>query len=170
MPMIVTAGDGKTYTPAPEGTHQAICVDVIDLGLLDNAFKPGTKQHKVNVVWQIGEIRDDGKRHQVYKRYTFSINEKATLRHDLESWRGKAFTRDEEMGFDIETVIGANCIVNVQHRVKDGKTYANVVSVMPLMKGMAKMAALDYKRYEPEQQDQATAPEQPAQDPFDVPF
>src|SRR4051794_14606703 len=132
MPIMATAGDSKTYTPAPEGTHQAICMDVIDLGRLPNTFKPGTTQHKVNIVWQIDELRDDGKRHQVYKRYTLSLNEKANLRHDLESWRGKAFTRDEEMGFDVETVIGVNCLVNIQHATKDGKTYANVKSVMPL--------------------------------------
>lgn len=150
MPIIATAGDSKNYTPAPEGTHQAICVDVIDLGLHPNTFRPGTFQPKINVVWQIDEVRDDGKRHQVYKRYTLSLNEKANLRHDLESWRGKAFTRDEELGFDVEKLIGANCLVNVQHVTKDAKTYANVKSVMPLIKGMVKIVALDYKRPEPE--------------------
>jgi hypothetical protein len=45
-------------------------------------------------------------------------------------------------------VIGANCLVNVQHRSKADKTYANVVSVMPLIKGMAKIGPLDYKRPE----------------------
>lgn len=32
MAIIATAGDSKSYTPAPEGTHQAVCVDVIDQG------------------------------------------------------------------------------------------------------------------------------------------
>ncbi len=146
MPIIATAGDSKSFTPAPEGTHHAVCVDVIDLGLKDNTFKPGTKQHKINLAWQINELRDDGKRFLVYKRYTLSLNEKATLRHDLESWRGRAFTRDEELGFDVETVIGANCLVNVQHNVVKDKTYANVKSVMPLLKGMPKIAPLDYVR------------------------
>lgn len=146
MPIIATAGDTKTYAPAPEGTHQAVCVDVIDLGMKDNTFKPGTKQHKINMAWQINELRDDGKRHVVYKRYTLSLNEKATLRHDLESWRGKAFTRDEELGFDVESVIGANCLINVQHKAGTDRTFANVVSVMPLIKGMPKIGPLGYVR------------------------
>jgi hypothetical protein len=152
MPIIATAGgDGANYSPAPEGVHQAVCVDVIDKGLIKSTFvddKTGQPklQHKIAVVWQVNELRDDGKRFQLYKRYTLSLNEKATLRKDLESWRGRAFTREEEMGFDVETIIGANCLVNVQHRMVADKTYANVISVMPLMKGIPKIAPLDYQR------------------------
>lgn len=154
MPIIATAGDSKTYSPAPEGVHQAVCVDVIDKGKMESAFvdAQGRKklQHKIEIVWQIGELRDDGKRFTLFKRYTLSLNEKATLRHDLESWRGKPFTRDEEMGFDVETVKGANALINVQHKPSaDGtRTYANVVSIMPLIKGMPRMVAEGYVRPE----------------------
>ena len=86
MAIIATAGDSKTYTPAPAGSHQAVCVDVIDKGILEVTYAGKTKkQHKVSLAWQIEELRDDGKRFLVYKRYTLSLNEKATLRHDLES-------------------------------------------------------------------------------------
>jgi hypothetical protein len=147
MPIIATAGDSKSYTPAPAGAHVAVCVDVIDKGILEVTYAGKTKkQHKVSLVWQLDETRDDGKRHLVYKRYTLSLNEKATLRKDLESWRGKAFTRDEEMGFDVESVIGANCLLNVQHNTVADKTYANVVAVMPLARGMGKLAIVDYTR------------------------
>lgn len=141
-------GDGgKTFEPAPEGVHQGVCVDVIDLGILDVTWQgQSKKQHKINVAWQINELRDDGKPFLVFKRYTLSLSEKANLRKDLESWRGKAFTRDEEMGFDVESVIGANCLLNIQHKVSGDKTYANVVSIMPLAKGMAKISATDYVR------------------------
>ena len=44
MAIIATAGDGKTFTPAPEDTHQGVCVDIIDKGELPNAYKPGTTQ------------------------------------------------------------------------------------------------------------------------------
>lgn len=171
MPIIATAGENKNYTPAPEGTHQAVCVDVIDLGQLPDSFNPGKTKHKVNIVWQIDERRDDQKRHQLYKRYTLSLNEKATLRHDLESWRGKAFTRDEEMGFDVETVIGANCLVNVQHKQsQDGsKTFANVIAVMPLVKGMPKMFPDAYERT-PTSEAQAPEPAAGEIEADDIPF
>jgi len=170
MPIIATAGDSKSYTPAPEGTHQAVCVDVIDIGLKPNQYREGAQQHKIDIAWQIDETRDDGKRHVLYKRYTLSLNEKATLRHDLESWRGKPFTRDEEMGFDVESVIGANCLINVQHKkAADGsKTFANVVSVMPLIKGMVKLAASGYVRHQDQQPETEAAPDEVTAD--DIPF
>jgi hypothetical protein len=151
MPIIAKAsGDSSSFTPAPAGVHQAVCVDVIDKGMVKSTFldKAGNPkmQHKIAIAWQINEDRDDGKRFVIYKRYTLSLNEKATLRKDLESWRGRAFTRDEEMGFDVETIIGANCLLNLQHNTVGDKTYANVMSVMPLMKGMPKIAPTAYER------------------------
>jgi hypothetical protein len=162
--IIATANEKQNYTPAPEGVHQAVCVDVIDKGMQPNQFKNGALQHKIDIAWQINETRDDGKRFVVYKRYTLSLNEKASLRHDLESWRGKKFTRDEEMGFDVETVIGANGLINVQHKQsQDGtRTYANVISVMPLIKGMPKLVAEGYAR--PSEQAQESDAHEPSQE------
>ena len=147
MAIMATAGDSKNYTPAPAGVHQVVCVDVIDKGLLEVTYAGKTKtQHKISLVWQLTELRDDGKRQLVYKRYTCSLNEKATLRKDLESWRGRAFTREEEMGFDVESVLGANALINVQHGQVGDRVYANVVAVMPLAKGMTKIKPADYIR------------------------
>lgn len=152
MPIIATAGsDSGTFTPAPAGVHQAVCVDVIDKGIVEVAgFNggPPKKKHMVSIAWQIAETRDDGKRFVIYRRYTLSLNEKASLRRDLESWRGKPFSREEEMGFDVEKLIGANCLLNVQHKPAGDKVYANVVSIMPLVKGMPKMTADGYARGE----------------------
>lgn len=150
MPIIATAGESGTFTPAPEGVHQAVCADVVDLGMIQGFG--GKLQRKIVIVWQIDETRDDDTRFLLFKRYTLSLNEKATLRKDLEAWRGRAFTRDEEMGFDVETVIGANCMLNVQHRQSQdgGKTYANVVSITPLPKALQKnkLAVDGYERPE----------------------
>lgn len=145
--MAKSSGDGKDFQPAPMGMHQAVCVDVVDLGVLDVTWQGVTKQqHKINLAWQIAETRDDGKPFLVFKRYTLSLGDKATLRKDLESWHGKKFTRDEEMGFDVETVIGVNCLLNITHNEVKDKTYANVATVSPLMKGMAPIHARDYVR------------------------
>lgn len=170
MPIIATAGDSKSYTPAPEGTHQAVCVDVIDIGMKPNPFKDGAQQHKIDIAWQIDERRDDGKRYVLYKRYTLSLNDKATLRHDLESWRGRPFTETELRGFDVETIIGVNCLINVQHKkAADGsKTFANVVSVMPLIKGMSRIAADGYVRQSEQHPEPEPAPEEITAE--DIPF
>ncbi len=150
MPIMATAGESKSFAPAPEGVHQGVCVDVVDLGVIPGFG--GKPQHKAVIVWQIDEKRDDGSRFLLFKKYTLSLNEKATLRKDLEAWRGRAFSREEEMGFDVESVIGANCMVNVQHRPsQDGtKTYANIVSLTPLPKALRQnqLRAENYERPE----------------------
>lgn len=147
MPIIATAGDGKTFTPAPAGLHQAVCVDVVDMGLLEVTYAGKTKkQHKVRIVWQLDLDTDDLKPFTVQKRYTLSLHEKATLRKELESWRGRPFTDEELAGFDLEKLLGANAQVNVQHTTKNGETYANVISIVPLGRGMQKLTPRDYVR------------------------
>ena len=49
----------------------------------------------------------------------------------------------------METIIGANCLLNIVHKpnAKDPeKIFANVATVMPLLKGLAQMFALEYER------------------------
>ena len=136
---------GKTFTPAPEGTFSAVCVDVVDLGLVETPY--GAKD-KITVVWEIDEDHPDfDGRYTVNKRYTLSLNEKATLCKDLEAWRGKRFTDDEKKGFDVEKLIGAPCMVSVQHNRTGDKTYANVVAITPLPKGLPRLSPSgDYTR------------------------
>lgn len=147
MPIIATKGSGTNFAPAPDGAHSAVCVDVVDLGNLDVTYNKKTKsQHKIKIVWQIDEDRDDGKPHQVSQRYTLSLHEKAKLRADLESWRGKPFTDAELEGFDVENVIGVACMVNVVHNLSAGNVYANVAAIMKLPKGVPPLKAREYTR------------------------
>lgn len=174
MPIYASAGSGTKFTPAPAGTHAAVCCDVRDLGVLETTWQGKTKkQHKVLISWQIDEARDDGKPYLVSKRYTLSLFEQARLRKDLEAWRGQAFTDAEQKQFDIETVIGKGCLLNVVHADSGGNTYANVAGVMALPKNMHAPAVRDYVRFVDREPDHLTAPaddhEPPPFDPTDEP-
>jgi hypothetical protein len=145
MSLIVKAD--KEYPVHPAGLFQTVCVDVVDLGLVEVTYNGKTRtQKKLKLVWQSEEKRDDGGPFLLSRRYTASLSEKASLRKDLESWRGRPFTREELDGFDVENLLGVNAFINVLHADRDGKTYANVASVAPIKKGMARMTALDYLR------------------------
>jgi len=146
MPIIAKAS-GANFIPAPPGAHAAVCVDVVDLGMLEVSFGGKTKQqHKVRIVWQIEEVRADNKPFSVSKRYTLSLHEKAALRKDLESWRGKAFTAEELEGFDLEMLLSKAALLNVIQQTRDNSTYANVASIMRLPKGMSAPTPSDYVR------------------------
>ena len=148
MPIIARGSTPRT--PAPAGVHQAVCVDVIDLGMVKSTYEgKESLKHKVNIRWQIDEVdpEHEGRRFQVQKRYTLSLHEKAGLRKDLQSWRGKPFTAEEVKGFDVERLLGVNCQINVVHVTSsDGNVYGNVDAIMPLGKGMPKIEPLDYIR------------------------
>lgn len=146
MPIVAKAG--PSFTPAPEGVHAAVCVDVVDLGIVKVTYKDKTtEQHKIRIVWQIDEDQKDGKPFECSQRYTLSLHEKAGLRKMLESWRGRQFTEEELQGFDVETILGKPCMLNIIHNNKQGTTYANVVGVMRLGKGMTVLTPRDYVRH-----------------------
>lgn len=146
---IIAKASGSSFVPCPEGAHAAVCVDVVDLGELEVTWG-GTKkkQHKIRIVWQIAEVMADNKPYLASKRYTLSLHEKAGLRKDLESWRGKAFTEPELQGFDVEAVLSVPCLINVMHQKSqtNGETYANVTAVMRLPKGMEAPTPRNYVR------------------------
>lgn len=148
MAIYASAGSGGDYTPAPAGVHQAVCCDVVDLGIIETEWQGQKKRaHKVRVVWQIDAAMSDGRPYTVSSRYTLSLHEKARLRADLQSWRGRAFTEAELQKFDLEMLIGAGCLLNVMHEARNGKTYANVASIMPLPARTPKLpVSADYVR------------------------
>jgi len=152
MPLMVKeTGNGRDYEPIPEGTFEAVCYAVIDLGThYSDAFKKDA--HKVLVQWEVPDCRiqieRDGKTldlpRAISKRYTMSLHKKAALRHDLEAWRGKAFTPEELAGFDLAMIAGKACLLGIIHETgNDGKTYARVSSIMamPRRKGAAPLTA-----------------------------
>src|SRR3972149_32314 len=67
----------STWETCPEGLHHAVCVDVIDLGLVATKF--GDKP-KVRIVWQIEDRDGRGARFRASQMYTPSLSEKSALR------------------------------------------------------------------------------------------
>ncbi len=166
--------DTGDFKLSPAGQHQAVCVDVIDKGLVAVEWEGKKKtQHKCRVVWEIAEVTDDGTRHTVGRQFTASLGEKASLRGFLEAWRGRAFTEEELAGFDTDSLIGVNALLQVVHAKKGDRTYANVNSIMKLVKGMDRMAPSGkYVRVKDRTPEQAanSHDDAPPLDDSDLPF
>lgn len=130
MPLIASAKIGGDFKPCPAGLHHAICAFVEDLGLeFSDAFQK--EVHKIVICWEVNTPMSDGRPYMISQRYTLSLSEKANLRKVLECWRGKAFTDQELEGFDVEKVKGKQCMLQIMHNTKGGKTYANIAAVLP---------------------------------------
>ena len=140
MSLIISASTGgSSIAPLEAGTYPAICYGLVDIGWQYNeAYKKSSP--KLIIMWEIpGEtITIDGeeKSRVISQTYTVSLNEKATLRKDLTSWRGKDFTDEELKAFDIRSILNVPCLLNIIHKESNGRTYANISGIMKLPKGV----------------------------------
>lgn len=140
MSLTISETASSNFTPCPAGTYPARCILVCDLGTQDTEYQGEAKTaHKVLLSFEILDDetrRDDGEPFTLSKRYTASLHEKAALRKDLASWRGRDFTAEELAGFNVKAILGKPCLISVTHSQKQDRTYANIASVMAVPKGM----------------------------------
>jgi hypothetical protein len=145
MPIYVSGK--KKFTPAPEGLWPGICVDVVDLGMVESSkYEP---RHMVQIRWVLDAepALESGKPHMAMRQFGNSLGKKSHLRPFLEAWRGRKFTNEELELFDLETLIGACGQIQIIHATHDGETYGNVQAVVPYPRGMSKMTVpTDYVR------------------------
>lgn len=142
MTSFFVEGGGSNFEVAPTGMHLARCYRIIGLGTQKSEYMGEVKYlPKVMLGWEIHGTNDDGtpmrmqdgRPFAMFKNYTLSWSEKATLRIDLQSWRGKPFSQEEMRRFDLKNVLNAWCMINViEKQGLDGKMYVNVGSVTPV--------------------------------------
>jgi hypothetical protein len=149
--MIIAKQSSNTssdFKLPPAGSFLARLYRIIDIGTQTTEWMGKKKmQRKIIAMFELhGEDNDgqplqtaEGKPLIVSKRYTLSLDEKATLRKDLEAWRGKAFTQEELDGFNLEVLLGKCCMVNVTHSTYDGKEYANIANISQVPSALKKL-------------------------------
>jgi len=142
------SGDGGSFTPVPEGTHLARCYRIIDMGTQKTEFEGKVKLlPKVMIQFEVhGEdnfggpiVTGKGEPMSISKNYTLSLADKATLRKDLQTWRGKEFTADELRGFELKNILGAWAMISVVRKAgNNGKEYTNIAGVMSVPSAIKK--------------------------------
>lgn len=147
---IIAENKGGDFVLMPAGNHLARCYAMIEIGTIkeESGIYAGKEQHKVRITWETPhECHDFGKGMQPFsisKEFTLSMNEKATLRKMLESWRGKSFTDEEANRFDITKLLGVPCMINVIHKTSaKGSTYPDISSIATLPKGFEAPAQIN---------------------------
>lgn len=153
MSIIVSASASSNFVPVPSGTHLARCYRIIDLGTQKSEYQGEIKyQPKIMIQFEVhGEdaegqpiTTNKGEPMSISKNYTLSLHEKAGLRKDLQSWRGKEFTDQELKGFELKNLLGAWCMINVVRRAgRDGKDYTNIEGIIPVPAPIKKMGLPD---------------------------
>jgi hypothetical protein len=127
--MILQCKDSGDFKPHPEGIHPAVCVDVMDLGLVETEFQ-GQKRmvNKVKITFESGSKTEDGKPCTVFRSFSASLHPKSNLSTFLGKWRGRPVTPGESI--DLQKLIGACCTLVISHQKNlSGKTYASIDAV-----------------------------------------
>jgi hypothetical protein len=142
-----SGGEGS-FTPVPPGMHLARCYRIVDLGTQKSEWQGDVKHlHKVMLQFEVhGEdesgkplVTSKGEPMTISKNYTLSLGEKAALRKDLQTWRGRDFTAEELRGFELKNILGAWAMLSVAKSAgSNGKEYTNIMSVNPVMAAVKK--------------------------------
>ena len=140
--IVENTAPSSDFKAVPAGLHLARCYRIIDLGTQRSEYEGVEKhQRKIMLGWELHGKDDEGNELvtdrgdplAIFKNYTLSWNDKANLRIDLQNWRNKPFTSAEMQRFDIQSILGAWCMLTVIQRPgKTGKNYANVKAVAPV--------------------------------------
>lgn len=129
-----------------QGTHRAVCSQIVGLGMQESEWNGQiTEKQKLKLRFEVPDERvewetSEGENKEgpkiIWMTCTFSMHENARLRKLIQSWRGNKMTDKEAYEFDVDVLLGKACLINVVHNEYQGKTYANIESASPLMKGM----------------------------------
>jgi hypothetical protein len=127
--LTLTCKDSGDFKPHPEGIHPAVCVDVMDLGLVETDFQGVKKMvNKVKITFESEAKTDDGKPCTVSKNFTASLHPKAKLSEFVGKWRGRQVVPGESI--ELKKLIGACCTLVISHQQNlSGKTYAAIDAV-----------------------------------------
>ena len=127
---MIVKEEGGGFTELEPGIYDAVCYGLVDIGTQTDPVFNKT-QHKAILKFELlDELYDDNgeeKRRIFSQFYTLSLHEKAKLRRHLNGWRGKEFTKDELAGFEMENILGKNCVLVVAHTEK-GKAVIESIS------------------------------------------
>lgn len=139
----------SSFTPAPAGAHTAVCIGFIDMGTQPSFYEDGKPAHKVRITWELDEQMEDGRPFTISKSYTWSMNDRATLRSHLESWRGRPFKKEDfgPNGFDTKNLLMKPCTLTVQHKDVNGSVRSVVAGVAPPMKGVKPFTPINPSLY-----------------------
>lgn len=151
----------------PAGAYQAVLYKIWDLGLVVSEYKgQQTASYKVAFRFELNKRMNNGKRFTLTVKLTDSFGIKAKMPQFLKSWGVDVSKEIVSAGFDYGSLIGRNGIATVTHNEYNGKVYANISGIVPLMDGMQPITAEtvenEMPKYLKAKSDSASGDNQPA--------
>ena len=122
---ITDKGGNDDFPKLEKGMYEGTLYSIVDIGSKEYKFgnEEPKKQHKVVLAFEITKaidpednkvLMEDDRPFAVSKKYTLSLHEKAALRLDIESWRGKSLSDEELAGFDLVGLLGHTAKIEIE--------------------------------------------------------
>lgn len=127
--------DTGDFVIAPEGTSTAVLTCLAYLGKHESTYNGETRiRELLGLSYELSERGEDGRALAVQEVMTASLHEKSKFFPRVLALCGG---REPPPGFDLAGLLGRGCVVTIGHVQKDGRTYANVLQVGALPRGLA---------------------------------
>lgn len=142
--MTLNAPKGKSFEPVPAGSHVARLYQIVNIGTVTTEWQGKKSQTpKIRFTFELCNERkafkegDEPKPYSISREFSFWMTRKANLRQFVEGLIGTTLDEEEAATFNIEGLLGEDCLLNVVHtEAKNGNTYADIKSASPLPKGL----------------------------------
>jgi len=143
MGYVLQSKVGGDFKPHPEGIHPAVCVDLIDLGLVETDWQGQRRLvNKLRLAFETEQRGEDGKNCIITKTFTASLHPKAKLSDFVGKWRGRPVVPGESI--DLANLVGANCTLVISHQQNlVGRTYASIDAVSKPTKRLVPSGSYD---------------------------
>jgi hypothetical protein len=123
----------------PAGTHLARVINIIYLGTVKGNFG---ESFKVRITWELPtethvfKEGEEAKPFVVSREFGLAMGKKSHLRPIVEGVLGVALKDEEAYSFDVDEILGKECLLNISLEDTESGTYANVNTASKLVKGM----------------------------------
>jgi hypothetical protein len=138
---LIAKSQNEDFERPSNGLVHAVCVFVEDIGTHKGSYQgKETIRHQCVICFELAEKMKRGeyagRPFMLSKFYTVSLGKKANLAKDLESWFGKEIPAETRAkGFDLKTLVGRNCTLNIITKTKQDGEYATIGGIMPPQAG-----------------------------------
>ena len=141
--MVLQCNEGGNFEKHPTGIWQAVCRDVIDLGMQWTEFQGKRKLvRKLMLVFETEHVGADGKRGIVTKKFTASLYPNAKLTGFLGQWRGRQIVPGDNV--DLKKLPGTCCTLVLSHQQSlSGRTYVSIDAVSKATKKVVPSGTYD---------------------------
>jgi|ETNvirenome_2_30_1030614.scaffolds.fasta_scaffold01503_4 hypothetical protein len=134
MALTASAGSGgeSSFEQVPPGSYKAICYRLVDAGTAEEEYQGEVnKRHRLYIFWELPEMKtEDDRPMSIFAGYTLSLNERSNLFRDLCAWRNAPFSEEEKALFDLTSLLGKGCKLNIG-TTANGNAKVTSVNAMP---------------------------------------